>query len=237
MTGARRAPGSRLSLCANSPGTELRNPASCRRSALVALVALVVASGIAGPNVEAQGSAARPRSGPAYTAADVQFMQGMIAHHSQALQMCGMAPTHDAGEKVSLFCKKVIISQRDEIQLMQTWLRDRGEIVPDPSASHAMSMPGMDMGEDSMLMPGMLTAAQMKQLDAARGVAWDTTFLKGMIQHHGGALTMVAALFASPGSGQTPEIFGFASGIDADQRAEIERMQGMLSTYERRSPK
>ena len=163
-------------------------------------------------------------------------MQGMIAHHSQALDMCAMAPTHGAGEKVSLFCKKVIISQRDEIQLMQTWLRDRGEKVPDPNDKMAHDMPGMKMDADAMLMPGMLTAAQMKQLDAAHGAAWDSTFLTGMIQHHGGALSMVAALFAAPGAGQTPEVFGFATGIDADQRAEIERMQGMLSSYQRRSP-
>ena len=202
---------------------------------MVTLLALACV-GIFGQGAAAQVPQPKGKSGPAYTAADVQFMQGMIAHHSQALDMCAMAPTHGAGEKVSLFCKKVIISQRDEIQLMQTWLRDRGEKVPDPNDKMAHDMPGMNMSEDSMLMPGMLTAAQMKQLGAAHGAAWDSTFLTGMIQHHGGALSMVATLFAAPGAGQTPEVFGFATGIDADQRAEIERMQRMLSSNQRRSP-
>jgi uncharacterized protein (DUF305 family) len=204
---------------------------ACR--AKVALFALVCV-GIAAHAIAAQAPPPAEKSGPAYTAADVQFMQGMIAHHTQALEMCAMAPKHRAGEKVGLFCKKVMISQRDEIQLMQTWLRDRGEKVPDPKAAHDMM--GMNMDEDSMLMPGMLTATQMKQLDAARGAAWDSLFLTGMIQHHGGALTMVAKLFDMAGAGQTPEIFAFATGIDADQRAEIERMQGMLSSYQGRSP-
>jgi uncharacterized protein (DUF305 family) len=210
----------------------LNKPASLTTVALLALACV----GIFGQGAAAQATPPKGTSGPAYTAADVQFMQGMIAHHSQALDMCAMAPTHGAGEKVSLFCKKVIISQRDEIQLMQTWLRDRGEKVPDPNDKMAHDMPGMKMDADAMLMPGMLTAAQMKQLDAAHGAAWDSTFLTGMIRHHGGALSMVAALFAAPGAGQTPEVFGFATGIDADQRAEIERMQGMLSSYQRRSP-
>src|ERR1035437_647372 len=202
---------------------------------MVTLLALACV-GIAGQRAAAHATPPRGKSGPAHTAADAHIMQGVIAHHSQALDMCAMAPTHGAGEKVSLFCKKVIISQRDEIQLMQTWLRDRGERVPDPNDKMAHDMPGMKMDADAMLMPGMLTAAQMKQLDAAHGAAWDSTFLTGMIQHHGGALSMVAALFAAPGAGQTPEVFGFATGIDADQRAEIERMQGMLSSYQRRSP-
>jgi uncharacterized protein (DUF305 family) len=199
-----------------------------------AAVLALACAGIAGPGAAAQAQQPNPRGGPAYTAADVQFMQGMIAHHGQALEMCAMAPTHRAGEKVALFCRKVMISQRDEIQLMQTWLRDRGERVPDPA--HARDMPGMAMDDDAMLMPGMLTAAQMKRLDAARATAWDTLFLNGMIQHHGGALTMVAKLFDTPGAGQASEVFALATGIDADQRAEMERMQGMLSSYSRRSP-
>jgi uncharacterized protein (DUF305 family) len=202
----------------------------------IALIAVMCAAGSADRSAGAQQAATPSKQGTAYTAADVAFMQGMIGHHSQALDMCAMASTHGAGEKVGLFCKKVIISQRDEMALMQNWLRERGEKVPDPKGSNASDMPGMDMDGDSMLMPGMLTAAQMKQLDAAKGAAWDSTFLMGMIQHHGGALTMVAKLFATAGAGQTAEIFGFATGIDADQRAEIERMQGMLSSYHRRSP-
>lgn len=218
---------------ASLPTGSLVNASVC--GTRVALFAFACASCLTGRGAAAQ-QAPPPTKGTSYTAADVAFMQGMIAHHSQALDMCAMAPTHGAGERVSLFCKKVIISQRDEITLMQNWLRDRGERVPDPKAMHTRDMMGMNMDDDSMLMPGMLTTAQMKALDAARGTAWDSTFLVGMIQHHGGALTMVAKLFGTAGAGQTSEIFAFATGIDADQRAEIERMQGMLSSYHRRPP-
>jgi uncharacterized protein (DUF305 family) len=165
---------------------------------------------------------------PRYTAADVRFMQGMIGHHAQAVVMATMAPTHGASAQVALFCRKILRSQADEIELMQGWLRDRGEQVPDPKDPHAgmdMSMPGHEM-----LMPGMLTAEQLAALDRARGAEFDRLFLTDMIQHHQGALTMVAALFDSPGAGQGPEIFGFATGVDADQRAEIARMQAMLTT-------
>lgn len=182
---------------------------------------LVTALAFVAPSAEAQGAAR-------YTAADVQFMQGMIGHHAQALVMANMAPTHGASPQVALFCRKVLRSQADEIEMMQSWLRDRGERVPDANDPHAgmdMSMPG-----HMMLMPGMLSAEQLAALDSARGAAWDRLFLIDMIQHHEGAITMVATLFDSPGAGQTPEIFGYATGVDADQRAEIERMKGMLAT-------
>ena len=195
--------------------------------AIAALSAVIPASPCA-----AQARVPTP-SGPPYTAADVKFMQGMIGHHAQALVMAAMAPTHGARAQVSLFCKKVIISQRDEIVFMQTWLKDRGKTVPDPAAHMDMNM---DMGDHSMLMPGMLTPEQMKQLDQAKDTTFDRLFLTFMIQHHQGALTMVAELFDSPGAGQTAEIFGYATGVDTDQRAEIERMEGMLSTLQRRKP-
>jgi uncharacterized protein (DUF305 family) len=194
---------------------------------------------ILAPGASAQAPQAKARSGPGYTAADVQFMQGMIAHHSQAIVMAAMAPTHGASAQVSVFCKKVLLSQRDEIELMQNWLRERGETVPDSNDAHAhaaMHM-DMDMGDHTMLMPGMLTAEQLAQLGQARDATFDRLFLTFMIQHHEGALTMVAKLFDSPGAGQTPEIFGYATGVDADQRAEIERMQGMLTTITGRTPK
>jgi uncharacterized protein (DUF305 family) len=142
--------------------------------------------------------------------------------------MANMAPTHGASAQVALLCRKILRSQADEIELMQTWLRDRGERVPDANDPHAgmdMSMPGHEM-----LMPGMLTAEQLAALDRARDTTFDRLFLTYMIQHHEGALTMVKALFDAPGAGQTPEIFGYATGVDADQRAEIGRMQDMLST-------
>ena len=190
-----------------------------RLESVLGLVATTLA--LVAPSAAAQGAAR-------YTAADVQFMQGMIGHHAQALVMANMAPTHGASPQVALFCRKVLRSQADEIEMMQTWLRDRGERVPDANDPHAgmdMSMPG-----HMMLMPGMLSAEQLATLDSARGVEFDRLFLVDMIQHHEGAITMVAKLFDSPGAGQTPEIFGYATGVDADQRAEIERMKGMLAT-------
>jgi uncharacterized protein (DUF305 family) len=189
---------------------------------------VVAAVSLAAPAARAQVSTPVARTEPRYTAADVRFMQGMIGHHAQAVVMAEMAPTHGASAQVALFCRKILRSQADEIDLMQGWLRDRGERVPDPRDPHAgmdMSMPG-----HMMLMPGMLTPEQLAELDRSRGAGIDRLFLTDMIQHHEGALTMVAALFDSPGAGQTPEIFGFATGVDADQRAEIARMQAMLAT-------
>ena len=171
-----------------------------------------------------------------YTAADVVFMQGMIGHHAQAVVMGKMALSHGASANVATFCKKVIISQRDEIGLMQTWLTDRGEKAPDPEAMASHEMAGHDMAgmtmDDHAMMPGMLTPAKLAQLDKARGKAWDRLFLQFMIQHHEGALVMVKTLFDSPGGGQGPEIFGYATGVDADQRGEIERMQKMLTAMQ-----
>ena len=194
--------------------------------------------------VSAQAAAAKTAGKKDYTAADVTFMQGMIGHHAQAVTMGKMAVSHGASANVATFCKKVIISQRDEIGLMQTWLKDRGERAPDPLAmeGHDMSgMKGMDMGgmhmDDHAMMPGMLTPAQMAQLDKARGKEWDRLFLTFMIQHHEGALVMVKTLFDSPGGGQGPEIFGYATGVDADQRGEIERMQKMLTAMKGKTTK
>jgi uncharacterized protein (DUF305 family) len=198
------------------------------RPQVVRRIVVAAALVFAAPAARAQVSTASARSEPRYTAADVRFMQGMIGHHAQAVVMATMAPTHGASTQVALFCRKILRSQADEIDLMQGWLRDRGEGVPDPRDPHAgmdMSMPG-----HAMLMPGMLSAEQLAELDRARGAEFDRLFLTYMIQHHEGALTMVATLFDSPGAGQTPEIFGFATGVDADQRAEIARMQAMLAT-------
>jgi uncharacterized protein (DUF305 family) len=204
----------------------------------IATSALALVTFVA-PGASAQATQAKAQSGPGYTAADVQFMQGMIAHHSQAIVMAAMAPTHGASAQVSVFCKKVLLSQRDEIELMQNWLRERSETVPDPNDAHGHDAThmDMDMGDHAMLMPGMLTAEQLAQLGQARDTTFDRLFLTFMIQHHEGALTMVAKLFDTPGAGQTPEIFGYATGVDADQRAEIERMQGMLTTITGRTPK
>ena len=169
-----------------------------------------------------------------YTRADVAFMQGMIAHHAQAVVMASWAPTHGASDAVQRLAARIDVAQRDEIAFMQRWLRDRHEMVPDPAALHAvasrktaghdMDMPGMSMP----LMPGMLTPEQMAQLDSARGTDFDRLFLTFMIQHHRGAITMVDHLFATPGGGQELYVFRFASDVNADQTTEIERMQRML---------
>ena len=173
--------------------------------------------------------------GPLHTPADVRFMQGMIAHHAQALVMAAMAPTHGAGDRVILLSRKIIVSQKDEIALMQTWLRDHGERVPDPSNARTHDM-HMSTDTTALRMPGMLTPAQLTELDRTRDANFERLFLADMIQHHQGALVMVATLFATPGAGQTSEIFAYATGVDADQRAEIARMTAMLSVGSRKAP-
>ena len=158
-----------------------------------------------------------------YTPADVEFMQGMIGHHAQAIAMAAMVPGRTTNPTMQLLAQRIDISQRDEIRLMQNWLRDRGQTVPD-STGH-MHKGG---GSTDMLMPGMLTADQMAQLAAAKDNVFDRLFLQFMIQHHQGALTMVKTLFQSPGAAQATDTFRYVSGVDSDQRAEIERMQKML---------
>jgi uncharacterized protein (DUF305 family) len=212
-------------------------------AAALALGLVGATAGVPALGAQTPAAVAAARSAKGYTQADVEFMQGMIGHHAQALVMAAMAPTHGASERVSLFCRKVMRSQRDEIELMETWLRDRGERVPDTTGAHvdahADAHAGMhagmtmDMSDHAMLMPGMLTPAQLARLDSARGPEFDRLFLTFMIQHHEGALTMVARLFDTGGAGQEPEIFGYATGVDADQRAEIERMRQMLAAEAR----
>ena len=176
-----------------------------------------------------------------YTPADAKFMQGMIVHHAQAVVMSNWAPTHGARADVAVLCKRIALSQYDEIDLMQRWLAARNLSAPDPlkmrqqhsgpvEDSSPMHMPGMDMGNPPMMMSGMLTPAEMRQLDAARGTEFDRLYLQGMIKHHQGAVDMVAALFATPGGGQQSELFGFATDIDASQRVQIARMRAMLNT-------
>jgi uncharacterized protein (DUF305 family) len=158
--------------------------------------------------------------------ADVHFMTGMIAHHAQAVIMAGWAPSHGASAELRRLCERIVVGQRDEIAIMQAWLRERGQPVPDAeTAAHGHAMPGMDHGA---LMPGMLTPAQMAELDAARGVEFDRLFLQYMIMHHEGALTMVDELFDSYGAAQDDVVFKFANDVFADQSSEITRMQSML---------
>ncbi|HLZ46365.1 MAG TPA: DUF305 domain-containing protein [Gemmatimonadales bacterium] len=161
---------------------------------------------------------------PDYTAADVQFMSGMIYHHAQAILMAGWARSHGASPSVQTLCDRIIASQKDEIDLLSRWLATRHEAVPHPDPEHAM-MPEMDA---SHMMPGMLSDAQLAKLDSARGPDFDALFLRDMIQHHQGAITMVNQLFAASGGEEEP-VYKIATGIFADQTTEIERMQRMLA--------
>jgi uncharacterized protein (DUF305 family) len=161
-----------------------------------------------------------------HTAADVAFMQGMIHHHAQALVMARLVPDRTATTPIRMLAERIDVSQQDEIALMRQWLLDRKEAAPagDPEHQHG---PAHGHGE---LMPGMLSAEELTRLAAARGREFDRLFLEFMIRHHEGALVMVAQLFRSPGAGQDTEIFRFASDVEADQRAEIRRMQALLKT-------
>ena len=158
-----------------------------------------------------------------YTDGDVKFMQGMIHHHHQALLMVAMIPTHTTTVQLAELGRKIEISQAGEIQAMKDWLTDRHQEIPMLHADGSAMMGKMDMAA----MPGMLTPEQMKQLDAARKGEFDQLFLTGMIQHHKGALTMVAEVRRA-GGGNEPNIAGFLNGVDNDQRMEIVRMYGLL---------
>ena len=163
-----------------------------------------------------------------WTAADAHFMSAMIHHHAQAIQMSLMAPSHGASPSVQNLASRIINAQRDEIRTMQQWLADRGQPVPEATPGPMM----MDMGngmQHEMLMPGMLTEAQLAELDAARGPDFDRLFLTFMIQHHRGATSMVRDLFATYGAAQDETIFKFASDVNVDQTTEIARMQRMLA--------
>jgi uncharacterized protein (DUF305 family) len=161
-----------------------------------------------------------------YTEADVNFMLGMISHHAQAITMARWAPSHGARPAIMTLAGRVINAQQDEIALMQNWLRDRRQTVPEPNpAGMTMVMNGV---QHQMLMPGMLTPEQMTQLDAAHGPDFDQLFLKFMIQHHSGAVAMVKDLFDTYGAGQDQMVFKFASDVNIDQTTEVARMEKML---------
>ncbi|MFV0388620.1 MAG: DUF305 domain-containing protein [Pyrinomonadaceae bacterium] len=181
-----------------------------------------------------------------YSKNDVEFMQGMIHHHSQAVDMVALMEGRTTNKELLLLGARISHSQAAEMEFMKRWLQARGEKTtmqmdemkmnePKPERSAPMKMDGMDHSKhmnhkdtDSMLMPGMLTAEQMKALAEARGAEFDRLFLTGMIQHHGGALTMVYDLFDSAGAGQDAQLFNFATDVDSGQRAEIRIMEEML---------
>jgi uncharacterized protein (DUF305 family) len=160
-----------------------------------------------------------------FTGADVKFMQGMIGHHAQALEMTGLLATRTRSDDMKKLALRIDLSQDDEIRMMQTWLQARGQQVPNRNAMHM---------HGATLMPGMLTPDEMKQLSESNGAEFDRRFLEGMIKHHGGALTMVQELLATPGAAQESEIFAFASDVEADQRMEIDRMGAMLAALKER---
>ncbi len=152
--------------------------------------------------------------------ADVQFMTGMISHHSQALVMSGFAPGSGASPQIRTLTARIVNAQKDEIALMQRWLRDRGRLVPEVDDSGQV--------DHAMEMPGMLSPEQMDELEAARGTEFDRLFLTDMIQHHEGAVMMVHELFAGDGAALDDTAFTLASNIQVDQVTEVARMRRML---------
>ncbi len=164
---------------------------------------------------------------PPFSPKDVEFMQGMIMHHAQAVEMTALIESRTENKELRLLGARISQSQSDEMNFMKRWLEVRGEPISMPMPEMDMNMPGMDMSSHH-LMPGMLTPAQMDALKKAKGAEFDGLFLKGMIQHHTGALVMVKELFDTPGAGQDAELFNFATDVDSGQRAEIKIMQALL---------
>jgi uncharacterized protein (DUF305 family) len=160
---------------------------------------------------------------------DVEFMRGMIMHHAQAVEMTALIESRTENKDIRLLGARISQSQSDEMKFMKRWLEIRGEPVSPPtSGMPSMDMPGHDMSSHHhMLMPGMLTPKQMDSLRKAKGAEFDQLFLRGMIQHHNGALIMVKDLFDTAGAGQDAELFNFASDVDSGQRAEIRVMETM----------
>lgn len=161
---------------------------------------------------------------------DVEFMQGMIMHHAQAVEMTALIESRTENKELRLLGARISQSQSDEMNFMKRWLEARKEPLMAPMPEMDMNMPGMDMSSHKhmMLMPGMLTPSQMDALKKAKGAEFDRLFLTGMIQHHNGALVMVKEMFGTGGAGQDGELFNFATDVDSGQRAEIKIMQTLL---------
>jgi uncharacterized protein (DUF305 family) len=194
-----------------------------------------------------EGAIARARADSLrypYTKADIDFMSGMIHHHAQAITISRWAASHGADAAVQRLTGRIINAQSDEIRIMQNWLADRNQVAPkvdsagNVTTAQGSAMAGHDMAGHDLsamggmgampAMPGMLTGAQLKTLDAARGAEFDRLFLTYMIQHHRGAVSMVQKLFASPGAGQDESVFKFANDAEVDQSTEIKRMLTMM---------
>ena len=214
-----RIPSSRRMAVAVTLALAVTASASCRSSAASAQPPIVQPGAPGEASRTISPAAAIDRSRVPYTNADVRFMQGMIGHHAQALEMTALLATRTTSEDMRKLALRIEVSQADEIKMMQHWLEVRGQQVPGPHAMHE---------HGATLMPGMLTADEMGRLAQSNGAEFDRLFLEGMIKHHGGALIMVKDLFATPGAGQESDMFAFASDVEADQRMEIDRMAAML---------
>lgn len=232
---------SRLTISSNRNGAAEHRLRPARALLLLAFSAFILPcfaialqNGTDSPVVVQPGAPGQPtRKLPASTRgklpplahADIEFMQGMIMHHTQAVEMTALIPSHSENPRLRTLGARISHSQSDEIKFMKRWLAARGQPA-------SMQMAGMHHSDHSMapmpLMPGMLSPEQMDALRKARGTEFDHLFLTGMIQHHGGALTMVKNLFDTAGSGQDAELFNFATDVDSGQRAEIRIMQDML---------
>jgi uncharacterized protein (DUF305 family) len=187
------------------------------RIRLVAPLVLAAITACAGTKRPAEQPSPQLHSRYPYTEADVRFMTDMIGHHAQALAMAALAPRNGASPEVLRLAERITAGQQDEIASMERWLRARGKPLPD--AHHGMH---------GHLMPGMLTEAQMRELEQARGPEFDRLFLTSMIQHHRGAVTMVKQLYGTPGAAQDDTVFKFADDVGVDQTTEIARMKRML---------
>lgn len=194
--------------------------AACRSGQVASDGPAIIQPGAPGQaNKNITAAASTDLSKVSFTPADVAFMQGMIGHHSQALEMVALIGDRTSRADMKMLGKRIELSQLDEIKMMQDWLSARGQSLPDPHAHHQ---------HGATLMPGMLSMEEMGRLEAAKGVEFDRLFLEGMIKHHGGALVMVRDLFATPKAGQDGDIFAFASDVEADQQMEMDRMGAML---------
>ena len=210
-------------LCVGSLAAATAVSASCRTTAPAK--AVLVQPGAPGGSTRVIDVAqATDLSQVQFSGPDVRFMQGMIGHHAQAVEMVALIAERTRRESMRLLGLRIAVSQTDEMALMREWLESRGQAAPDPHAHHM---------HGATLMPGMLTEEEMQRLADARDAEFDRLFLEGMIKHHQGALTMVDELFGSAGAAQDSEIHAFASDVDADQRMEIDRMGGMLQEMAR----
>jgi len=203
----------------------LATAAACRTASSGAPpVTQILQPGAPGQETKTIGvAAATDLSKVQFTAADTKFMQGMIGHHAQAVEMVALIPSRTLNPYMKLLGQRIDVSQEDEMNMMRGWLKVRGQEIPGPHAHH----------EPGGMMPGMLTTEEMTALAAAKGVEFDRLFLLGMIKHHMGAITMVDELFKTPGAGQDGEIYAFASDVDSDQRMEIDRMGAMLKELQK----